>query len=193
MPTPFRQDFENPYCYTTRQLALPAHVLRDINRFPTLDGSPEIPCCWSFSCCYRDEICLLPIPFRQDDENPYCYTTRQLALPVHPFRDINRFPTLNGSPEIPCCWSFSCCYHDEICLLPTPFRQDFENPCCYTTRQLALPAHLFRDINRFPTFDGSPEIEQNGHFHAASRTKFDFCRYRSAKTMKIHTAILLDS
>ena len=29
--------------HTTRQLALAAHVFRDINRFPTLDGSPEIP------------------------------------------------------------------------------------------------------------------------------------------------------
>ena len=140
------------------QLALPAHVFRDINRLPTLNGSPEIPCCWSFSCCQQDEICLLPIPFRQDDENPYCYTTRQLALPAHVFRDIKRFPTLNGIPESPCCWTFSCCQQDEICLLPTPVRQDDENPYCYTTRQLALPAHVFRDINRFPTLDGSPQI-----------------------------------
>ena len=34
---------------------------------------------------------------------------REAGCGVHAFRDIKRFPTLNGSPEIPCCWSFSCC------------------------------------------------------------------------------------
>ena len=116
-----------------------------------------------FSSCFilplwQNEICVLALPFRQVSENPYCYSIAKLALPRRVFRDINRFPTCICSPAASFCRIFSFCQQNEIRVFAPSFRQDSKNPCCYTTVKLALPRQVFRDINRFPTCSGSPQI-----------------------------------